>query len=89
MSEVVQLSMPQLKAIINMAVATAVKAATSENKKRLVKTTCTVNEARAALSVSRTKLYELINGGHLDVRKVGKRTLITIDSIDNYLNKLS
>ena len=34
-----------------------------------------------ALSLGRTKIYELINDGRLATFKVGRRTLVTVQSI--------
>jgi excisionase family DNA binding protein len=39
------------------------------------------SEAKAALGVGTTKLYELINNGMLDARRFGRRTYITGASI--------
>lgn len=47
---------------------------TSENLTSLADKLLTVEESMSALQVGRTKLYELINGGHLKVVKFGKRT---------------
>lgn len=41
-----------------------------------------VSGARQALSLGRTKLYELINDGSLDTLKVGRRTLVTVASMN-------
>jgi len=41
-----------------------------------------VEEARRRLSISRTRLYELIGNGDLEVRKIGRRTLITPASVE-------
>ncbi|MFO1238295.1 MAG: helix-turn-helix domain-containing protein [Alphaproteobacteria bacterium] len=40
-----------------------------------------VNEAAKALSLGRTSIYQLIREGRLDVVKLGRRTLIKVDSI--------
>ena len=40
-----------------------------------------VNEARQALGVGRTKLYELINAGKLRVVRLGRRTLVSTESL--------
>lgn len=40
-----------------------------------------VTEACKVSSIGRTTLYELINSGQLEVRKIGKRTLITARSL--------
>lgn len=41
----------------------------------------TVANARGMMSVGRTKLYELINDGHLRTVKIGRRRLVRVDSI--------
>lgn len=38
-------------------------------------------EAFAMLGVGTTKGHELINAGHLDARKLGGKTVITLESI--------
>ena len=40
-----------------------------------------VNEAIRVSSLGRTRLYQLINEGKLEARKVGKRTLIPAASL--------
>ncbi len=40
-----------------------------------------VRQAGRMLSLGRTKIYELINQGRLDIRKIGRRTLVTTASI--------
>jgi excisionase family DNA binding protein len=40
-----------------------------------------VNEALGALGVGRTKLYELINAGKLRVVRLGRRTLVSTESL--------
>lgn len=40
-----------------------------------------VNDAIRATSIGRTRLYQLINEGRLEVRKIGKRTLIPAASL--------
>ena len=46
----------------------------------------TISDARAYSGLSRTRLYENLH--LLEVRKVGKRTLISRASLDEYLNSL-
>lgn len=43
--------------------------------------TITVNDACKALGLGRTKLYELIAKGRLEILKIDKRTLIKTASI--------
>lgn len=42
---------------------------------------CSVNEALAAVSLGRTKFYELVGNGTIQTRKVGKKTLVVVDSL--------
>ncbi len=48
----------------------------------------TVNESLYISGFGRTKLYELIRDGHLDARKLGKRTLISAASLRAFLASL-
>lgn len=48
--------------------------------------TVSVQEAAKALSLGRSKIYELICSGDLKVVKIGRRTLITAASIRNLVN---
>lgn len=47
--------------------------------------TLTISSAAGAIGIGRTKLYELINSGELDVVKIGRRTLVTTASIERLL----
>ena len=40
-----------------------------------------INAACETLNVGRTHLYSLINRGHLDTVKLGRRTLVKVSSI--------
>ena len=40
-----------------------------------------IEETGKALSLGRTKIYELINEGRLTTFKVGRRTLVRVESI--------
>ncbi|MDR3410810.1 MAG: helix-turn-helix domain-containing protein [Formivibrio sp.] len=40
-----------------------------------------ISEACEAVSISRSKLYELIGQGRIATRKIGSRTLIPADSL--------
>ena len=40
-----------------------------------------INNAAQALSLGRTSIYQLINEGRLEARKLGRRTLVTTESI--------
>lgn len=43
--------------------------------------TVTVEGAKRATGLGTTKLYELISEGRLKTVKIGRRTLVTVDSI--------
>lgn len=45
-----------------------------------------INEACRVSSLGRTRLYQLISEGKLDVRKIGKRTLIPAASLRALVN---
>lgn len=40
-----------------------------------------INEAAKALNLGRTSIYTLINEGKLDTRKMGRRRMVTTESI--------
>ncbi|ARR52352.1 helix-turn-helix domain-containing protein [Rhizorhabdus wittichii DC-6] len=44
-----------------------------------------INQFRDLYGIGRTKIYELINSGALDARKIGCRTLIPAESAANWL----
>jgi excisionase family DNA binding protein len=46
-----------------------------------------ISEFMAAYSIGRTKLYGLINDGHLRVLKSGRVTLIPRSSVDEWLKR--
>ena len=46
------------------------------------------NEAKAALGCGTSKLYDLINDGTLDARKLGHRTYITAESLEAFVASL-
>jgi excisionase family DNA binding protein len=41
-----------------------------------------ITEVCRALSIGRTKAYELINDGELETFKIGRRTLVTVRSLE-------
>lgn len=45
-----------------------------------------ISDTIKALSLGRTKIYELINEGRLSSFKVGRRTLVKVDSIHALVN---
>jgi excisionase family DNA binding protein len=48
----------------------------------------TLRDAAAAIGCGHSKLYDVINSGVLDVRRFGKRTLITAESLEAFVEKL-
>lgn len=46
------------------------------------------SEAKAALGCGTTRLYELINNGTLEARRLGRRTYITAESLEAFVAKL-
>ena len=47
-----------------------------------------VNEAAQAINTGRTKIYELIAAGELDLVKIGKKSLITVASVEAFVSRL-
>ena len=50
-----------------------------------VRLLCTVPEAASALRLSRSVLYELIRSGQLRTIKQGRRRLVSIRALDEYI----
>lgn len=48
----------------------------------------TVKEAKAVIPASHDKIYKLIKEGRLEVRKLGRRTLISVESINRLHDSL-
>lgn len=46
-----------------------------------------VNDTLTFLGIGRTKLYQIMNSGEIKFIKIGKRTLIKRDSLDEYLDR--
>lgn len=44
-----------------------------------------LDPARKMIGVGRTKLYELITAGHLNLVKIGSKSLITADSLQRFV----
>lgn len=44
-----------------------------------------IDDVKSMLGLGTTKVYELIGQGLLDARKVGKRTLVTRESMRTYI----
>lgn len=55
------------------------------NTHTFCKISYTIAEACQATGLGRTKLYELIDQGRLERRKIGRRTLITGDSLERLI----
>lgn len=47
-----------------------------------------IDDAANALSIGKTKLYAELKSGNLQASKLGKRTLIPRESIQDYIDKL-
>lgn len=45
--------------------------------------------AQLYLNVGKTKLYELIGEGHLVIVKIGARTMVTQESLDRFVAKIT
>lgn len=54
----------------------------------MYKVTLTINEASSALGIGRSKLYELIADGKLTPRKLGRRTLISLEELQAFAASL-
>jgi hypothetical protein len=50
--------------------------------------TLTIEDAVKASGLARSRLYQLMGSGELVTRKAGKRTLITGESLRNYIDNL-
>jgi excisionase family DNA binding protein len=50
-------------------------------RKQVPPVTISIKDAARAIGIGRTKLYELINSGELQVLKIGRRTLVSAASI--------
>ncbi|MFO6453096.1 MULTISPECIES: helix-turn-helix domain-containing protein [unclassified Aeromicrobium] len=48
---------------------------------------CSINDAAAALGVSRRHVERLVNHAELDSLKSGGRTLVIVASIDEYIER--
>jgi excisionase family DNA binding protein len=49
---------------------------------------CTVPEAASALRVSRSVIYELIRSGRLRTIKQGRRRLVSVRALDDYVTAM-
>jgi excisionase family DNA binding protein len=61
------------------------KAATDTSLQRVC---CSIPEAARLLGIGRTSLYALIRDGHLEARKIGRRTVVLMTSIDRLVASL-
>ena len=48
----------------------------------------TIDEACERLSIGRSTFYSLRNDGSIKVKKIGSKTLISIDEITRFINQL-
>lgn len=48
----------------------------------------TLDEACAAISCGKTKIYEFLDSGELPAKKLGRRTVILASDLENFLEKL-
>jgi excisionase family DNA binding protein len=48
-----------------------------------------INDAAEVLGVGRTMLYTLAKQGEVRIVKIGRRTLITAESLDAYIERLT
>ena len=49
--------------------------------------TCSIAEACQAVGFGRTKLYELMDDGHIQSIKIGRRRLVRVPSLLSYLSR--
>lgn len=49
----------------------------------------TIEEAADALAVGRTTVYGLLQSGQLTAAKIGRRSLVTVESVLAYAEKIS
>lgn len=47
-----------------------------------------VSDVLKLIGISRTKFYELVNGGEIKVRKIGNRTIILARDLNTWLESL-
>lgn len=48
----------------------------------------TINQACNLLNVSRSKIYELLNDGSIPAHKVGRKTLISRNTLQAWIDRL-
>ncbi len=57
------------------------------NTSNIPKLAYSIPEAANAISIGRSKLYELIAEGRIEIKKIGKRTIIPAESLLRLLNE--
>lgn len=54
----------------------------------MTKISMTIDDAVQYCGIGRTKLYELVKDGMLTPKKVGRRTIILTEQLDDYVRSL-
>ena len=54
----------------------------------MTKSAYTINEAINEIGIGRTKLYAEIKDGKIQIRKIGRKSIILADELLKYLNSL-
>lgn len=54
----------------------------------MIKISMTIDDAVQYCGIGRTKLYELVKDGMLTPKKVGRRTIILTEQLDEYVRSL-
>jgi predicted DNA-binding transcriptional regulator AlpA len=60
----------------------------NEEEPKMTKIAVTIPEAVAISGIGRTSLYGIFKTGEIRPRKSGKRTLVLVDELENYLKSL-
>lgn len=47
-----------------------------------------VNQARQMLNIGKTKFYELLKSGAIPAKKLGRRTLVELDTVKQFKSEL-
>lgn len=58
------------------------------NKQHFLPRALPISDAAKYMGVHRTTIYRLAHAGHLNIRKIGSRTILLREEIDHYLSKL-
>ncbi len=48
----------------------------------------TISEACETIRIGRTKFYQFLNSGDIKAVKIGKKTLIPVSELENFINNL-